>query len=139
MTRRHRSRPLQALLVAAAVFGAGLLAGCGGDSASSKPAYCSDVKALKKSVKDFSVSDGISGVRTQLKQIQTEAKSAAASAKSDFPTQTSDLNSSVSDLTTAVKQIPSGASAADLAALVPMAASVKDAVTGFTGAVSSKC
>jgi hypothetical protein len=135
----HRSHALHALSIAA-VAGAGALAGCGGDSSPSKPAYCSDVSALKQSVKGFSVtSGGISGVESQLNTIRTQADSAVSSAKGDFPKETNAVNSSVSSLTTAVKQLSTSASAADLVALVPMAASVKDAVTGFTSAVDAKC
>jgi phage-related protein len=129
------------VLVAAILLAAAAVAsGCGGSSAPKKPAYCSDVSALKKSVKNFNVTGGgLSGLQTQVQTIRNQANAVVSSAKSDFPTETSALKSSISGLTTAIKQLSGSASAGDFAALIPMATSVKDAVTGFTNAVSSKC
>ena len=129
---------LRIVLVAAILLAAAAVAsGCGG---SSKPAYCSQVSALKKSVKNFSVTGGgLSGIESQVQTIRNQANSAVSSAKSDFPNETNALKTSVSNLSAAIKQLPSSPSATAIAALIPMATSVKDAVTGFTNAVSSKC
>ena len=67
---------------------AGVFAGCGNNS----PAYCSDRTSLQNSIKSlthFNTSNGISGLKSQLKTVQSDAAALVNSAKSDFPSQTS--------------------------------------------------
>ena len=80
-------------LVLATAAAAVALAGCG----SSKPAYCTDRTNLQNSVKGLT-SAGISGLKTQLKQIQSDASTLVSSAKGDFPSETSAITSSVNTL-----------------------------------------
>src|SRR6476620_11301758 len=77
------------LLVLAAVAAMIALAGC----SSSKPAYCTDRTNLENSVKGLT-SAGISGLKSQLKQVQSDASTLVSSAKGDFPDETSAITSS---------------------------------------------
>jgi hypothetical protein len=121
-------------LVLAAVATAVTLAGCG----SSKPAYCTDRTNLENSVKGLT-SSGVSGLKSQLKQIQTDATTLVNSANGDFPTETSAITSSVTALKNSVTALPSGPSAAQVATATRDAASVVSSVKSFADASNSKC
>jgi putative drug exporter of the RND superfamily len=121
-------------LVLAAAATAITLAGC----SSSKPAYCTDRTNLTNSVKGLT-SSGVSGLKSQLKQIQTDATTLVNSAKSDFPTETSAITSSVSALKNSVTALPSSPSAAQIATATKDAASVVSSVKSFVDASNSKC
>ena len=121
-------------LVLAAAATAVTLAGCG----SSKPAYCTDRTNLENSVKGLT-SSGVSGLKSQLKQIQTDATTLVNSAKGDFPTETSAITSSVSALKNSVTALPSSPSAAQIATATRDAASVVSSVKSFVDASNSKC
>ena len=140
MTPGHkRSRARQGawvrvpLVLAAAATAVGL-AGC----SSSKPAYCTDRTNLQNSVKGLT-SSGISGIKTQLKQIQSDATTLVSSAKSDFPSETSAITSSVNALKSSVTALPSSPSAAQVATVTSDAASVVSSVKSFVDASNSKC
>ena len=114
------------------------LAACG----SSKPAYCADRTSLQNSVKGLTsviADSGISGLKTQLKQIQSDTTALVSSAKGDFPNETSAISSSVSTLATSVAALPSNASAAQIATVTRNAGSVVSSVKSFTDASSSAC
>jgi hypothetical protein len=121
-------------LVLAAAATAVTLAGCG----SSKPAYCTDRTNLENSVKGLT-SSGVSGLKSQLKQIQSDATTLVNSAKGDFPSETSAITSSVSALKTSVTALPSSPSAAQIATATKDAASVVSSVKSFVDASNSKC
>jgi outer membrane murein-binding lipoprotein Lpp len=121
-------------LVLAAAATAVTLAGCG----SSKPAYCTDRTNLENSVKGLT-SSGVSGLKSQLKQIQSDATTLINSAKDDFPSETSAITSSVSALKTSVTALPSSPSAAQVATATRDAASVVSSVRSFVDASNSKC
>jgi hypothetical protein len=121
------------LVLAAAATAVGL-AGCG----SSKPAYCTDRTNLQNSVKGLT-SSGVSGIKTQLKQIQSDATTLASSAKSDFPSETSAITSSVNTLKSSVTALPSSPSATQIATVTRDAASVVSSVKSFVDASNSKC
>jgi len=121
-------------LVLAAAATAVTLAGCG----SSKPAYCTDRTNLENSVKGLT-SNGVSGLKSQLKQIQSDATTLVNSAKDDFPSETSAITSSVSTLKSSVAALPSSPSAAQIATVTKDAASVVSSVKSFTDASNSKC
>ena len=121
-------------LVLAAAATAVTLAGCG----SSKPGYCTDRTNLENSVKGLT-SSGVSGLKSQLKQIQTDATTLVNSAKSDFPTETGAITSSVSALKNSVTALPSSPSAAQIAIATKDAASVVSSVKSFVDASNSKC
>jgi hypothetical protein len=140
MTPGHkRSRTRQGawvrvpLLLAAAATAVGLV-GC----SSSKPAYCTDRTNLQNSVKGLT-SSGISGIKTQLKQIQSDATTLVGSAKGDFPSETSAITSSVNALKSSVTALPSSPSAAQIATVTSDAASVVSSVKSFVDASNSKC
>jgi len=141
MTPGHeRSRPRQdsawvrVPLVLAAAATAVTLAGC----SSSKPAYCTDRTNLTNSVKGLT-SSGVSGLKSQLKQIQTDATTLVNSAKGDFPSETSAITSSVSALKNSVTALPSSPSTAQIATAAKDAASVVSSVKSFVDASNSKC
>jgi hypothetical protein len=121
-------------LVLAAAAAVIALAGCG----SSKPGYCTDRTNLQNSVKGLT-SSGISGLKSQLKQIQSDATTLVSSAKSDFPSETSAITSSVNALKSSVAALPSSASAAQIATVTKDAASVVSSVKSFVDASNSKC
>jgi hypothetical protein len=109
------------------------LAGC-----SSKPAYCTDRTNLQNSVKGLT-SAGISGLKTQVKQIQSDATTLVNSAKSDFPTETSAITSSVDALKNSLAALPSSPSAVQIATVTQNASSVVSSVKTFVDASNSKC
>ena len=125
-------------LAFAVVAGVVALTGCG----SSKPAYCADRTSLENSVKGLpglTVSNGLSGLKSQVTTIQSDATALVNSAKSDFPSETSAITSSVDALKTAVAALPSSPSVAQIATVTKDAASVVSSVKSFTDATSSKC
>ncbi len=121
-------------LVLATVAAAVALAGCG----SSKPAYCTDRTNLQNSVKGLT-SSGISGLKSQLKQIQSDASTLVSSAKGDFPSETSAITSSVNTLKSSVTALPSSPSATQIATVTRDAAGVVSSVKSFVDASNSKC
>jgi hypothetical protein len=121
-------------LVLAAAATTVALAGCG----SSKPAYCTDRTDLQNSVKGLT-SSGISGVKSQLKQIQSDATTLVNSAESDFPSETGAITSSVNALKSSVSALPSSPSAGQIATVTKDAASVVSSVKSFVDASNSKC
>ena len=131
---RQGSAWVRVPLVLAAAATTVALAGCG----SSKPAYCTDRTNLQNSVKGLT-SAGVSGLKSQLKQIQTDATTLVNSAKGDFPSETSAITSSVSTLKSSVAALPSSPSAAQIATVTRDAAGVVSSVKSFTDASSSKC
>ena len=131
MTKQMLSKKLVFGLTAGLVF---VAAGCG----SSKPAYCTDRTNLQNSVKGLT-SSGVSGLKSQLKQIQSDASTLVNSAKSDFPSETSAITSSVSALKSSVTALPSSPSTAQVATATRDAASVVSSVRSFVDASNSKC
>jgi hypothetical protein len=121
-------------LVLATAAAAVALAGCG----SSKPAYCTDRTDLQNSVKGLT-SAGISGLKTQLKQVQSDASTLVSSAKSDFPNETSAITSSVNTLKNSLSALPSSPSAVQAAIVARDASSVVSSVKNFVDASNSKC
>jgi hypothetical protein len=121
-------------LVLAAAATAVSLAGC----SSSKPAYCTDRTNLQNSVKGLT-SAGVSGLKSQLKQIQSDATTLVNSAKDDFPSETSAITSSVTALKNSVTALPSSPSTAQIATATRDAASVVSSVKSFVDASNSKC
>jgi hypothetical protein len=124
----------QLLLVFAAAAAVIALAGC----SSSKPAYCTDRTNLQNSVKGLT-SAGISGIKTQLKQIESDATTLVSSAKSDFPSETSAITSSVNTLKSSVTALPSSPSVTQVATVTRDAGSVVSSVKSFVDASNSKC
>jgi hypothetical protein len=122
---------------------AAVLAGCGSSSSSTpaKPAYCSNVAALKKTIKDLpsSASGGVSGLKSALSSVQTQAQTIIPSAKSDFPQQTQALSSSLSQLEKTVKGLSGTPSLTDIATLTQQATAVVNAAQSLVSAVHSKC
>jgi hypothetical protein len=121
-------------LLAAAV----LLAGCG----SSKPAYCSKVSDLKKSVQDAANLDtlkkGPSAVSSAVENIKSAAQSVVSAAKGDFPKETSAITSAVDSLSKSAQQLSSSPTAT-IAALPGEVSAASTAVNDFSSATSSKC
>lgn len=129
------SRILAVLAIVAALAGA---AGCG----SSKPGYCGDRSRLEQSIKELSsvnLSNGLSGVETQLRTIESNANALVASARSDFPTETTAIRTSIDTLSAGIRALPSNPSASQIASLATDASSVVSAVNGFVDATKSKC
>jgi hypothetical protein len=130
----HESAWVRVPLVLAAAATAVALAGCG----SGKPAYCTDRTDLQNSVKGLT-SAGISGLKTQLKQVQSDATTLVSSAKSDFPSETSAITSSVDALKNSLSALPSSPSAAQIVIVTRDASSVVSSVKSFVDASNSKC
>ena len=131
---RHAGPWVRVPLAFTAAVAVVALAGC----SSSKPAYCTDRTNLQNSVKGLT-SAGISGLKTQVKQIQSDATTLVNSAKSDFPTETSAITSSVDALKNSLAALPSSPSAAQIATVTRDAASVASSVKSFVDASNSKC
>jgi hypothetical protein len=130
-----RSRTALALV---ALTGVVAMAGC----SSSQPAYCTDRTNLENSIKGLShldLSNGLSSLEAQLKNIESNATTLVNSAKSDFPSETSAITSSVDSLKSAVTQLGSDHSAANVVAVTADAANVVKSVKSFADATNSKC
>lgn len=135
MSRRFRSIAATLLVCAPVALGA-----CGGGSG--KPGYCADRSQLESSIEDlanFSPSQGLSGLQSQLRTIQSDANALVASARSDFPSETSAIKTSLDKLSTDVRGLSSSPSATQIAALAGDASSVVSAVRGFADATKSAC
>jgi hypothetical protein len=131
--RRRASVALIALSVSAL-----LLSACG----SSKPAYCSSVSNLQKSVKslsNFNIQSGPSAFVDDVKAIAADAKSVVSNAKSDFPSETSALSSSVNALANSAKQVSASPSRETITALASEVPAVINSAKNLQNATSSKC
>ena len=131
---RQDSAWVRVPLVLAAAATAVSLAGCG----SSKPAYCTDRTNLQNSVKGLA-SSGVSGLKSQLKQIQTDATTLVNSAKSDFPNETTAIDTAVSSLQKSIKGLSSSPTPGQLAAVGLDIKNTVTSVSAFVSASKSKC
>jgi hypothetical protein len=124
------------------LIGVVLISGCG----SSKPAFCSHISELEKSVQalgSLNLQSGVSGFEADLQKVRTSANSVVSSTKSEFPTQTSAIEKSVSSLNGTVKELSSATSTqARVAAIASLASEVSTAGTALSelsSATKSKC
>jgi hypothetical protein len=129
--------------VVVTVSAAVVLAGCGSSSSSTqtKPAYCSNVANLKKTIKSLpsAASGGVSALKSTLATVETEAQSIIPSAKSDFPQQTQALSSSLSQLEKTVKGISGTPSVSEIATLAQQGTATVNAAKSLISATESKC
>lgn len=129
---------LSVSLLAGGVF----IGGCG----SSKPAFCSHVSELEKSVQSLgslNAQSGVSGLEADLKKIDSSAKAVVSSAKSEFPTQTAAIEKSVTALDNTVKELSSATTTqarnAAIAKLPGEVSAMGTAFSEFSSATKSKC
>jgi len=136
-----RRRLTAVLLVGAVLISALALAACGG-SGSGKPAYCSKIEDLKKSVTDLAdikvVQGGATSVRDAFDKVRSNADAAIAAVKSDFEPQTTALSSSISDLSHSVNQLSSSPLTA-ATAIPGEVSAVATAVTNLVDKTRSHC
>ncbi len=115
------------------------LSACG----SSKPAYCSDLGNLKKSVQSLASTDvlkgGVSSVSAAVDEVKSNVDAVAGSAKADFPTETNAVTSSVDAVAASLKQLSSSPSPAALATLAGEASAAVSALKNFEAATKAKC
>ncbi|HTA14372.1 MAG TPA: hypothetical protein VK781_05890 [Solirubrobacteraceae bacterium] len=135
-------RPRVLCLLALSLVGVWALSGCG----SSKPAFCSHVSELEKSVQSLgslNLQSGVSGVEASLQKVNADANAVVSSAKSEFPTQTAAIEKSVSSLDGTVKELSSATTTkAKLTAIASLAGQVSTAGTALSelsSAAKSKC
>lgn len=129
-------------IVPVAVVALVALAGCGGSSSSSKPAYCSARTDLQNSIKgvtDLSPSSGVSTLQAEFHKVKTAADKVVTQAKSDFPNETSAIKSSVDSLTSAVNALTSNPSAGQIVSVTTAASTALSSVQSFLDASKSKC
>jgi hypothetical protein len=129
-------------LLALAVVTAVAIAGCGSSASSTaKPAYCSDIAALKKTINDLpsAASGGVSGLQSALAKLKTQTDAVVASAKSAFPQETQALSSSVDQLEKTVKGLSGSPSVSQIATLTSEATSTVDAAKALINSAHSKC
>jgi hypothetical protein len=113
----------KALMAAAAVtLGLAVLAGCSSDdnssststtkSATSKDAVCSARSKLKKNLKSLEspslLTEGKSGIESELNGLGKDLDSLTSAAKTDYQPQVDAVKSSIDDLKTAIKDVGSG-------------------------------
>jgi hypothetical protein len=137
--RTRRGRLLAVLPVG--LLGVLLLGGCG-----SKPAFCSHVSELEKSVQSLGSlngQSGVSGLEADLKKIDSSAKAVVSSAKSEFPTQTAAIEKSVTALDGTVRELSSATTTqarnAAIAKLPSEVSAADTAFSEFSSATKSKC
>lgn len=132
----------RAALAAAVLSGALLLAACGSSASSTaKPAFCSNVTALKKSISDLptAVTGGVSSLKTQLTTIEGQVASIVPSAKSDFPSETQALSNSLATLETQIKHLSASPTVPQIAAVGLQAENTVKAAQSLITATKSKC
>lgn len=116
------------------------VAGCGSDS---KPAYCSNVSELEKSVEeigDVKLETGaIATLQGDLETVQGNADEVVSSAKEDFPNETGAVKSAVSKLSATLKQLPSSPTAQELLPLGSEISAVVSASNELSSATESAC
>jgi hypothetical protein len=137
--RSGRGRVLAMLFFGS--LGVLLLGGCG-----SKPAFCTHVSELEKSVQSLgslNAQAGVSGLEADLKKVDSSARAVVSSAKSEFPTQTAAVEKSVGALDATVKELSSAsttqARTAAIAKLPGEVSAVDTALSEFSSATKSKC
>ena len=130
-------------LAALSLTGAALFVGCG----SSKPAYCTQVANLEKSVQalekvELSPSN-VSELTTAFESVSKSAKELESALKSEFSTQTSAIKSSIGALENTAKQVSSATSTsakAQAAAPIPgEIEALRKATTEIQEVTESKC
>ena len=129
-------------IASVAVVGLLALAGCGGSSSSSKPAYCSaraDLQNSIQGVSDLSPTSGVSTLQAEFQKVKTAADKVVTQAKSDFPNQTSAIKSSVDALTSSVNALTTNPSVGQIAAVTTAASTALSSVQSFLDASKSKC
>jgi outer membrane murein-binding lipoprotein Lpp len=125
------------MLVTVVVAGVAAFAGgCGG---SSKPAYCSDLKTLQKSINSLSPSGGVSSLESQLKKIQSEAQTLVSSAKGHYGPQSEAVKTAFNKLSTSVKSISGTPTASQLSDVVTSAEAAVTAVNDLATATKGAC
>ena len=129
-------------IASVAVVGLLALAGCGGSSSSSKPAYCSaraDLQNSIQGVSDLSPTSGVSTLQAEFQKVKTAADKVVTQAKSDFPSETSAIKSSVDALTSSVNALTTNPSVGQIAAVTNAASTALSSVQSFLDASKSKC
>ena len=129
-------------IASVAVVGLLALAGCGGSSSSSKPAYCSaraDLQNSIQGVSDLSPTSGVSTLQAEFQKVKTAADKVVTQAKSDFPNETSAIKSSVDALTSSVNALTTNPSVGQIAAVTTAASTALSSVQSFLDASKSKC
>ncbi len=130
-------RRTAAALSSLVVLGSGL-GGCGG-----QPAVCEDVDALQESVDTLKNTDagedGLSKVKTELKEMQTELQQLADDASSQYSTQIDKLNADFSGLKSSVTAAVDAPSAETLSAVKVDVQSVGSAIDDLGTAVADTC
>ena len=129
-------------IASVAVVGLLALAGCGGSSSSSKPAYCSaraDLQNSIQGVSDLSPTSGVSTLQAEFQKVKTAADKVVTQAKSDFPSETSAIKSSVDALTSSVNALTTNPSVGQIAAVTTAASTALSSVQSFLDASKSKC
>jgi hypothetical protein len=133
-----------AALTAIGLTGAALVAGCG---SSSKPAYCTQVKTFKDSVKtleqvEVSVSN-LNTIATDVKKVGTSAKELASAVGSEFAPQINSVKTSVGALESSVTQLvtaPSSSTLTHAASVIPaQVEALKRATKEVQEVTKSKC
>lgn len=126
-----------------AVTAAALAVVLGAAGCSSKPAFCSDVDALRSSVNDLvSIqvnSNTINQVQTDFEKVQTDAQQAVESAREDFPQETSNLENQIDSTKKAIEGLPASPAAGDYVALGLQVVALGQAADDFRNAASSAC
>jgi hypothetical protein len=130
--RRHRA----VLALLALLIGGALLAGCGSNSSSSKPAYCDAVTKMENAVKSLPTvrdvkTNGVGTFKSAVAQLQQNATTALNQATAP--------KSAVDALSSTAKQIASTPSVQTLAQLPAQLSAVGTAAKNLQSAVSSKC
>jgi hypothetical protein len=139
---RFPYRGTVALMSIGVLAGGVLIGACG----SSKPAFCSHVSELEKSVKSLgslNAQAGVSGLEADLQKVDSSAQAVVGSAKSEFPTQTATIEKSVTALDTTVRELSSATTTqtrnAAIAKLPSEVSAVDRAFSEFSSATKSKC
>lgn len=135
-------RPLRsaAAALAAGVTFASVLVGCG---SSSKPAVCSDVDALQKSVqslRDVQLDSGaLTKIRDDLSTISTQFDTFKKDAKSEFSSDVANVRRAIDELSTNVATAKQSPTASNLAATGTAVKGVADATKKLADSVASTC
>jgi hypothetical protein len=131
-------------VTAIGLVGAALLAGCG---SSSKPAYCTQVKNFKDSVKTLEQVEvspsNLNAITTDVKKVGTSAKEVASAVGTEFAPQINSVKGSIGALEASVKQLvsaPSSSTLAHAASVIPaQVEALKRATNEVKEVTKTKC
>jgi len=154
-SRSRRATHGRAALVVTLCTAVALLAGCGssghhgspttdtGASSGGRPAYCTQLDALKTSLHDLTkinvLKEGTNAVKSGVDKVKANATALATGLKGQFSSQTAALKNSLHSLANTVGELGQSPSAATVSKLGVQISAVSTAAGNLVSSASPKC